>query len=370
MAIALESQPTPDAKPADAKPVVISFEEGVRRQLRKKANLHLVDQKPEVLRLLNDLKSRTFAPPELVRVCLHLTMAAGSKVEGSAMAAATAAAVDVTDDAGADGGSSSVTTHVDTRLTLRLVDTSAPVVAWFTQLSGALESVGLPLECEKEETWGDRLLIAKKGGGHHFSEGERELADAAYARVGALYDYVTASEQLAEVAERLPRLVETLGVQKQLSKLQRVEKCGAAISQALELLERLGGGSDRQPCERMRRRFTQARLPDSLPTSLTIARRALPKLLGEVLTLCELEYAQWCREATAKRRFRTPHAHALLHAACGVVDTLQGHAACKEDLLSTLLPAIRELRTREVDLHEAADAANAALARDEYDEAV
>jgi hypothetical protein len=34
----------------------------------------------------------------------------------------------------------------------------------------------LPLEGEKEETWGERLVIAKKGGGSHYTAAELKLA--------------------------------------------------------------------------------------------------------------------------------------------------------------------------------------------------
>jgi hypothetical protein len=247
----------------------------------------------------------------------------------------------------------------------------------------------LPLECEKEETWGKRLLIAKKGGGHHYSDQERELADAAYGRVGVLYDYCTASSQLAGVAERLPRLMDTLGAQKHLSKLQRVEKCAAALAQALGHIERLGGGADAGACERLRRRVGQGRLPDTLPNSLLMARRALPAMLAHVLALCEDEHRLWAAEAGSKQRFRTPHTHALLHAATEMADSFETHGAVvahRDEVLgyqgdeknqlgakaanSSLCERLSVLREREKDLQQAADAATAALARDEYDESV
>ena len=53
------------------------------------------------------------------------------------------------------------------------------------------------------------------------------MADGAYARVAALYEFVTASAQLASRAEQLPRLAATLAVQRDLSKQQRLERFAA-----------------------------------------------------------------------------------------------------------------------------------------------
>lgn len=215
--------------------------------------------------------------------------------------------------------------------------------------------------------WGSRLAIARRGGGFHFSEQEMALADSAYARVAPLYAYVTAASQLAEKAELLPRLLETLNVQKQLSKHQKVEKAAAAQKAAIELLERLGSTAALPP---MRRRFSQARLPDSLPTSLMLTRRALPEMLRGLLALAADEHDQWELESTAKRRFRTPRTHQLHHAVLQVAAEQRKHELIGPELSADDRAAIVALEAREAKLDEAARAANAALAADDYDEAV
>ena len=61
-------------------------------------------------------------------------------------------------------------------------------------------------------------------------------------------------------------------------------------------------------------RFKEARLPETLPASLARLRAALPLPLRAALAMCEDEYAGWSGEtAAAKRRFRAPTCHALLH---------------------------------------------------------
>ena len=104
--------------------------------------------------------------------------------------------------------------------------------------------------------------------------------------------------------------------------------------------------------------------------------------------MCEDEHRLWAAEASsAKQRFRTPHTHALLHAARELADSFEAHGAVvahRDELYeegvggqqgsrassSSLGERLSLLRERERGLQKAADAANAALARDEYDESV
>lgn len=97
---------------------------------------------------------------------------------------------------------------VRAQLVVELIDSSAPVVSWFEALTATLEKLHLPLECEKGETWGGRLAIPKKGGGMHFSNDEQAVADAAYSRMGTLYEYVAASSQLSSKREQMLRLAQ------------------------------------------------------------------------------------------------------------------------------------------------------------------
>lgn len=213
------------------------------------------------------------------------------------------------------------------------------------------------------------------------------------ARVAHLYEYATAASQLAAKAEQLPRLAATLAVQKHLSKQQRLERLAAAQKQTLELLERLGGSAS--GVAGLRRRFVQqARLPDTLPTSLRLTALALPCMLRDVLELAEEEHHYWGLEATAaKRRFRTPRTHQILHLALQIASqqleheligggrgeggSVKGRGGRGEGggglgglLTSADRARVATLAERERNLGEAAAAANAALAADDYDEAV
>ena len=91
------------------------------------------------------------------------------------------------------------------RVEVEPYDASLAAVRWFDRVQRQLEELNLPLECEKEETWGDRLRIGRKGGGFHFSDAELQLATEAYARVGVLYEFVATSQQLADKASQLRR---------------------------------------------------------------------------------------------------------------------------------------------------------------------
>ena len=111
-------------------------------------------------------------------------------------------------------------------------------------------------------------------------------------------------------------------------------------------------------------RFKEARLPETLPASLARLRAALPLPLRAALAMCEDEYAGWSGEtAAAKRRFRAPTCHALLHAVLEMAHELE-HLYQAEDAA-----AVERLRAREAELQRAADSANAAIAQD-LDEAI
>ncbi|KAL1496047.1 hypothetical protein AB1Y20_014676 [Prymnesium parvum] len=323
-----------------AAPSVVSFEEGVRRQLRKKANVVIVERREEVLELIRQVRTRTFASPPSPHVSLSLSP------RGAAVSA---------------------------RLSVEPADASAPVVAWFSEVCRQLEALHLPLECEKGETWGARLAIPRKGGGTHFSAEEQAEADAAYARVGVLYEYVSASTQLASKAEQLRRLSEerlalcarsALAVQSHLSSHKRLERFAQVQSQALALASRVAATA-----AELRPRAAAARLPDSLGASLRLLRRSLAAMWRDVAALAAREYEGWRGEAAAKRRFRTPQCHKLLFEAAALGARQLEASDVKAEWTAEDEAALALLRQREVELAEATVLANASLA-EVYDDAV
>ena len=337
----------------------------MRRQLRKKSNVVLAERREEVLALLSELKEKTFPTPSpRPRVWVSLRVPPPSPPSPPSPPAPPAPP---------SPSSPPPSKPVAMSLAVRFQDDSSAVVGWFEDVSVRLESFHLPLECEKDETWGSRLAIAKKGGGMHYSDEERSLADAAYGRVSQLYEYVTASRQLSSRAEQLPRLASTLAIQKALSTQQRLERMATAQRQTLELIERLGAPG---PLVAWRRRCVeQGRLPDTLPVSLRLAMHGVTAMLRDVLDLADEEHHHWGREPTAaKKRFRTPHTHQILHAALEIATQQREHpmigAVMGARPRAQDLARIDELAGREKTLSRASEAAIAALAADDYDEAV
>ena len=86
--------------------------------------------------------------------------------------------------------------------------------------------------------------------------------------------------------------------------------------------------------------------------------------------MADEEHQQWELEAAATRRFRTPRTHALLHAALQLALEQERSGAVARELYAADLEAMRVLAAREAELESAARAANAALAADDYDDAV
>ena len=217
-----------------------------------------------MLALLAEIRTRAFAPlpPPGARVAA-VVRCARSVEQGAPIAA-------------------------DLKLTVAPFDGSAEVVAWWTAVAARLEAVGLPLEGEGAETWGARLKIGKKGGGEHFDEAQRRDADAAYGRVGALYEYASLSSQLREKAEQLSRIAAALEVQKEMSRLKRLERFATLQSQAIALATRVTEG--RVAAERS---FTAAGLPATLGESVAAVWAALPALLRDALALAADDYDSW-----------------------------------------------------------------------------
>ena len=86
--------------------------------------------------------------------------------------------------------------------------------------------------------------------------------------------------------------------------------------------------------------------------------------------LAQAEYDGWGAETCAKRRFRTPRTHATLHAALGLAVEVLALEPARRRLGAGEAAAVETLRARELELASAAEAANAALAAEDYDEAV
>lgn len=202
----------------------MSFEEMVKRQLRKKANAILVDRKPEVLELIRMLREEAFDPAHesrATRIVLKFNTAgrAGDRSQvrrttdsrGGDSSSSGEGGGGVGGSAGGGGGG------VRACLTVLPHDFPGEVVRWFASVGKTLEELCLPLECEKEETWADRLAIAKKGGGLHYSEGERREAAEAYGRVGVLYEYTAMVLQLADKADACRSLAGILAAQRALT---------------------------------------------------------------------------------------------------------------------------------------------------------
>ena len=305
----------------------------------------IVDRKEEVLALLAEIRTREFAP---------------LPPPGARVAAVVRCAISV------EEGAPRAPIAADLKLTVAPFDGSAEVVAWWTAVAARLEAVGLPLEGEGAETWGARLKIGKKGGGEHFDEAQRADADAAYGRVGALYEYASLSSQLREKAEQLSRIAAALEVQKEMSRLKRLERFATLQSQAIALATRVTEG--RVAAERS---FTAAGLPATLGDSVAAVWAALPALLGDALTLAADDYNSWRVEASAaKKRFKTTHCHALLRAVVALATELRAQpaAAALTEADTDFIDALRLLDEREAELAEAAAGAKAALAEELNDD--
>lgn len=70
----------------------------------------------------------------------------------------------------------------------------------------------------------DRLAIAKRGGGTHYTDEERAAAATAYKRLGVLYEYTSMASQLADKAEQCRRLGGVLAAQRCLKEEKILER--------------------------------------------------------------------------------------------------------------------------------------------------
>jgi len=118
----------------------------------------------------------------------------------------------------------------------------------------------------------------------------------------------------------------------------------------------------------LRKRFAAARLPPAVDASLANLYAALPALLGAALRQADDEYRGWAAEpSAAKKRFRTPRAHALLQGTLALADEQAQHKSIA--LTDEAVEALALLRARVEELGAASTAANAQLA-DEVDDAI
>ena len=93
-------------------------------------------------------------------------------------------------------------------------------------------------------------------------------------------------------------------------------------------------------------------------------------MLRDFVALADDEYCLWGVEGQGTKRFRTPRTHQLLHAVHTLASAQHAHAMLRQTLTEDDRAALRTLAAREAELGAAARAANAALAADDYDEAV
>ena len=123
----------------------------MRRQLRRKSNVVMVERKAEVLELLGILHRTTWSKAALWPTP-HVTASLRVEADFVRLGELQLSGPGVSADA------------------------CAPVLHWWEAQSRRMEELCLPLEGEKDETWGQRLAIAKKGGGSHYTAAELELA--------------------------------------------------------------------------------------------------------------------------------------------------------------------------------------------------
>jgi gamma-glutamyl:cysteine ligase YbdK (ATP-grasp superfamily) len=120
--------------------------------------------------------------------------------------------------------------------------------------------------------------------------------------------------------------------------------------------------------EALRKRFAAAHLPPAVDSSLFGLYSALPALLDAALRQADDEYRGWAAEpSAAKKRFRTPRAHALLQGTLALATEQAGHKSIS--LSEEVGDELARLKERVEELGAASSAANAHLA-DEVDDAI
>ena len=227
-------------------------------------------------------------------------------------------------------------------------DAQKAIVSWWFQVTNTLEKLQLPLECEKDETWANRLEIGRRdGGGWHFSASERAVAGEAYARVGPLYEYVTMSTQLADRASQCYGLGAALAVQRDLPHPKIIEKYEKLNEASLQLVIRYSSSEGAA----LHRRLAAAGLP-STSSTVSVSRlcEALSDLLKQMLQLAAEEYDGW--EATrpqVKKRFRSPTTLSLVKAALSLAEEQLSASRIVENLVFSvdLEERLKECREKE-----------------------
>mgnify|MGYP003684015895 CR=1 FL=1 len=154
---------------------VASTADLMKRHLRRKANVKLVDGRDEVARLLRRLAdSDELAALLSAAAAAHAPLGGGADARGS----------------NDDGGAARAAEGARAQL--------VAVEDYFAHASAQLDGYGLSVE--GTERWETRLAIARRGadgGGLHFSPDELADAARAHARLDCISDFVAASRQLA-----------------------------------------------------------------------------------------------------------------------------------------------------------------------------
>jgi len=102
----------------------------------------------------------------------------------------------------------------------------------YDTLARQMDDLGLPVE---GEAWAERLVISKKGGGSHFNDEDLALASRAHARASALYDFAIRARQLRQRAANVTALSAALEANPSLSRDKRIARLHEAVHAAVKL---------------------------------------------------------------------------------------------------------------------------------------
>jgi len=312
------ANPRADVEPRGGNPLL----ESVKSFHRKKEDTTLAKHHDELMALFRDIINRTFEMdgPRSVgdpRITVRLQVAPSPSTDD--------------DTATTSTGGEMVAAGCASKNIIK-VKASVGYDSWWGNVRNQLEEQWkLPIEGKQ---WGLRLAQVKRkkenGGGCHYTDAERMVADEAHERIRVIGDYVEITSRLAKKAEKLPRLGETLAAQPHLKPAQRLEHYAKEQAETFKLLRMplppdpqfklfhppFPPNTDRYKDDsyykKLGQRFVAARLPDTLPASLATARSALTALLRQVLKLAENEYASWDRMKDPNRAMKASSTYDLL----------------------------------------------------------
>lgn len=237
----------------------------------------------------------------------------------------------------------------------------AEAVGALKELDDASDELGLPLT---GEAWGERLLIKKKGGGHHFDEATLASASAAYTRASTLQTTCSWHTQIEGRGTAIASAVGAFrGKGGAASKAKMIERSNELLTQA---------------CKTVHDIFSDATFR---PTLETLARLGLPQTLSDdadelrraSLVLAEFGHEIAISEVTGFRaekaltqRFRAPQTLAVLSAAHELLTRVDAAARPVAHVPPPLLAEIAEAVAEVTPLASAAQSG----ATDELDDEI